>query len=345
MAYPPYVTAGFPGTAASNGGDYRNLFKKAYVDLIRTKVQVEDSVLQPTCMMEQLRGDPLYLDSYKSVTLTTRGIGQQYGAYTTGGDKLYKSMLTERRLIRPSFYEYAETFDPRHERAWMRAVQPDAQYSRNVMAAFNRQKDDTIIAAFDAAVSLDGEHVQGTTSIVTGAAGNQVWANDPRLLASANATGTLDLERVLLASRLLNQAGAQGRRYAVVSPQGLEQMLGEDKISSADYNAIRALMSGELNSFMGFEWYVTPRLGTTTIAAAKKPAAAATTGDQVTGYDAYFYTDQAMIFGMVNDVRIKFAELPNRGHALQVYHEFGLGAVRMDEKAIVKVSHFDSAYV
>ena len=339
MSYPTYTAGAFPGTAGATGGDYRNLFKKAYVDMIRTKVQVENSVLQDTCDREMLEGDPLYLDSYKTVTLTTRAINQQYGAYTTGGDKLYKSTLTERRLVRPSFYEFAELFDPRHEKAWLRAVRPDSQYARNVMAAFNRQKDSTIVTAFDAAVTLDGEHVTGSTGIVTGSAGNTIWYSDPRVdgALGGNTTGLLDLQRIIVAARLLNSAGAQGRRYAAIHPVGLEQLLTDTNITSADYNAIKLLMSGEINTFMGFEWRICPQIGTSTV----KATSGATTSGQTTGYGAYFYTENAMVFGMTNDVRVRFDEIPDRGYALQVYHEFGLGAVRMDESAIVRVQHID----
>ena len=336
MAYPSYNATAFPGTAGATGGDYRNLFKKAYVDLIRTKVQIEESVLQGTLQQETLQGDPLYLDSYKSVTLTTRDINQRYGAYTTGGDKLYKSTLTERRLVRPSFYEFAELFDPRHERAWLRAVRPDSSYARNVMAAFNRKKDDVIIASFDAAVTLEGEHVTGTVAITTGASGNTVWYSDPRAKnLGGNATGTIDLERIILASQLLNSYGAQGTRYAAIHPVGLQQLLTDSRITSADYNSIRLLMSGDIDTFMGFQWRVTPNLTTGTV---KFDAGSITS---TTGYNAYFYTENAGVFGMVNDVRVRFDEIPDRGYALQVYHEFGLGAVRMDENAIIRVQHID----
>lgn len=335
MGYPAFNATGWPGTAGATGGDYRNLFKKAYADMIRLKIQQEFSELQMTCDQEQLRGDPLYLDAYKSVTLTTRGINQQYGAYTTGGDKLYKSTLTERRPLVPTFYEYAELFDPRHERAWMRAVRPDSQYARNVMAAFNRQKDSTIITAFDATVTLGGEHDSSTVSPATGATGQTIWYNDARAtgLEGANTGGRMDLSRIIAAAQYLNGKGHRGQRYAVTNEQGLAQILSDATISSADYNSVRLLMSGEIDTFMGFKWLMTPEnSGTVT----GKAAAGGATGQC---YQSYFYTEDAMVFGMTNDVRIRFDEIPDRGYALQAYHEFGVGAVRMDESAIVRVQH------
>lgn len=338
MAYPSYSATAFPGTAGATGGDYRNLFKKAYADMIRLKIQQEFSELQMTCDQEQLRGDPLYLDSYKSVTLTQRAINQQYGAYTTGGDKLYKSMLTERRPLKPSFYEYSELFDPRHERAWMRAVRPDSQYARNVMAAFNRQKDSTIITAFDATVTLGGEHDSTTVSPATGATGQTIWYNDPRAtnLEGANTGGRMDLSRILAAGQYLNGKGHRGQRYAVINEVGLSQILSDATISSADYNSVRLLMAGEIDTFMGFQWFMTPENSATVTG--KFDAGSSTS---TTCYQAYFYTEDAMVFGMTNDVRIRFDEIPDRGYALQAYHEFGVGAVRMDESAIVRVQHID----
>lgn len=335
MAYPTYTAAAYPQAAAASTQGIRNLFKKAYVEFIRNKIQQDFSELEDTCSREDLRGDPLYLDAYKKISLTTRAIKQQYGAYTTGGDKLYGHTQTERRILKPSFYEFAEVFDPRHERAWMRAVTPDSSYTRNVMAAFNRQKDSTIATAFDSAVTLEGEQITGSAAIDTTTGGKTIHRNDPRLPASA-ATTSMTLEHVILASRLLNVEGHRGRRYASVHPVGLDMLLNDTNITSADYNSIRLLMRGEISSFMGFEWRVSPEIPTGTVSL----TAGVTTG-QTTGYGAYFYTEDAMVFGMTNDVRIRFDEIPQRGYALQAYHEFGVGAVRMDENAIVRVSHVD----
>jgi hypothetical protein len=339
MAYPSYNAGAYPQAAAASTQGIRNLFKKAYVEFVRNKIQQEFSDLQDTCGREELRGDPLYLDAYKKISLTTRAIKQQYGAYTTGGDKLYSHTQTERRILKPSFFEFAEVFDPRHEKAWMRAVSPDSSYTRNVMAAFNRKKDETIALAYDSAVTLEGEKVTGTAAVNATTSEKTIYLGDARLAAAGGVTtgGKLDLGSLILASRLLNQEGHRGRRFAAVHPLGLEMLLADTNITSADYNSIRLLMRGEIDSFMGFEWRISPEVPTITV----QPLSGSTTTDQETGYGAYFYTEDAMVFGMTNDVRIRFDEIPSRGYALQAYHEFGVGAVRMDENAIVRVMHVD----
>jgi hypothetical protein len=49
------------------------------------------------------------------------------------------------------------------------------------------------------------------------------------------------------------------------------------------------------------------------------------------------YTRSAMVFGMAQDMTVRFDELPERGYSLQCFHSLGLGAVRMDPKKIVRI--------
>lgn len=66
-----------------------------------------------------------------------------------------------------------------------------------------------------------------------------------------------NLDKLLRLGRLMNAAGVpmQGRHLAITA-RGLEQALLVSQFSSADYNGLRALQSGEINSFGGFLWHV-----------------------------------------------------------------------------------------
>jgi len=55
------------------------------------------------------------------------------------------------------------------------------------------------------------------------------------------------------------------------------------------------------------------------------------------GAYTYMYTRSAMVFGMAQDMTVRFDELPERGYSLQCFHSLGLGAVRMDPKKIVRI--------
>jgi hypothetical protein len=67
----------------------------------------------------------------------------------------------------------------------------------------------------------------------------------------------MTLAKVTDASKELNDKGVpQGDRHFAISAEALKDMLDQTGITSADYTSIRALMSGEINSFMGFEWHM-----------------------------------------------------------------------------------------
>ena len=65
----------------------------------------------------------------------------------------------------------------------------------------------------------------------------------------------LTLAKIVAASALLNAQGvdSDGRTFAH-SAKCLEGALNDTKFTSADYASMRALMSGGLSTFMGFDW-------------------------------------------------------------------------------------------
>ena len=70
-------------------------------------------------------------------------------------------------------------------------------------------------------------------------------------------TQALDLATITAAAKELNGVEAPMEdRFFVVHEGGLNQLLNDSTITSADYNSVRLLMSGEIDSFMGFKWKV-----------------------------------------------------------------------------------------
>jgi len=72
----------------------------------------------------------------------------------------------------------------------------------------------------------------------------------------ASASTGLTLAKIIQTSKELNDKGVpSGDRHFVTSAAGMEDMLGDSTITSADYNNVRALMSGDINTFMGFKFH------------------------------------------------------------------------------------------
>lgn len=71
---------------------------------------------------------------------------------------------------------------------------------------------------------------------------------------AAAATG-LTVAKLRAASAALNDRGVdQGERYIAHTAADLENLLGETEVTSSDFNTVKALVQGELNSFMGFQF-------------------------------------------------------------------------------------------
>ena len=360
MGYPTTGTS-WPGTPG-NDGNYVALFKQAYADTIRLKAQELESRLSDTCLFEALRGDPLNLDSFKEVTTTTRDRGQLFGMQTN--DKNYSETITERRALTPGFHEFAELFDPRDEPALLRSIRPDSNYLMNVAAAFSRLKDSTIVNAFDGSATVDGTGrvIESDIDIAFGGTGGGtstaancpagsvanfatalstrgLWASTVKTDDSTT-TATLKVADLVTAREVLEQNGAitpGDPVYIAIHPAVARHLLADQTLTSYDFNALRPLMSGEVTQFMGAEFRLTNQIPTNQqVTTGATTSAIVQTATGVGAY-TYMYTRSAMVFGMAQDMTVRFDELPERGYSLQRFHSLGLGAVRMDPKKIVRM--------
>lgn len=75
-------------------------------------------------------------------------------------------------------------------------------------------------------------------------------------IIAAGATG-LTFAKVLTTSRHMNDAGVPSSdRTFPVSAQGLEDLLAEEKLTSVDFQNVRALIDGTMSTSMGFTWKI-----------------------------------------------------------------------------------------
>lgn len=59
------------------------------------------------------------------------------------------------------------------------------------------------------------------------------------------------------AKKLLDAKGVPSdRRHFAISATAMEQLLGSTQATSTDYNAVRSLVNGEINSFVGFQFHM-----------------------------------------------------------------------------------------
>ncbi len=165
-------------------------------------------------------------DTYKFRTMG-KGMAVQRGASQTDVIPMDVShalqTATLENWVAP---EYTDIFDQAEVN-----FQERTELAQAIAGAITRREDQLIIDAMDASSSY-----AGTVGIGVGGA-----ATD------------LNPAKLRQASRMLNQKGVpQAGRKIVIGALQLEALLGNTEATSSDFNTVKALVNGEINSFVGF---------------------------------------------------------------------------------------------
>jgi len=147
-----------------------NLYKQVYTDLVRLQIQQYDSLLSDTLMQESIEGEVKSFDKYLKHDVSKLKTRTRFGEWGSTGNE-YGATDSERRLIEPQWFEYAELFDPRDEVGLLKAIAPDGMYLANIAAIFNQKKDLLILDALSKSVLVQTRTGNGITVNTTTAYG------------------------------------------------------------------------------------------------------------------------------------------------------------------------------
>ena len=197
---------------------------------------------------------------------------------------------------------------------------PKSKYPKIMVQALNRAKDDVIYAA-----------IRGTAR--TGG-GTQVLPSAQKI--AEGGTG-LTLAKLLTAKELLDAAeieadegqdmtgqGPTPSRVIACSSKQLTNLYGTTEIKNIDYNSVKALAEGQINTFLGFRFIRSERLaksGTTRYAVA--------------------WCKPAVALGIGKDIVTSIDTLPTKNYSVQVYARMSIGAVRLEDEGVVEIGCFE----
>ena len=253
----------------------------------------EESVVGKNAFFEQI-------DSTAAVLRTSRH-----------GDTPQIDTPHSRRRVSLASYEWGDLIDDSDKIRML--VDPTSAYARNAAAAMNRAMDDVIITAMNASASTG---VAGATSTALPSS---------QKTATSDQSDGLTIAKLLSAKKILdeNDIDPSRKRFIVCGPQQISDLLGTTSVTSADFNTVRALSTGEVNSFLGFEFIMSTRLNKD----------ATNTTDRL----VFAYTEDAIKLAIGKDIKANISERADKSYATQVYYCMDLGAVRMEEKAVVQI--------
>jgi hypothetical protein len=225
-----------------------------------------------------------------------------------------------KRWIRPLKYDCAKLVDEFDEQFLGEVVLPTSPIIQSHAAAYARTCDKIIIDA------LGGPASTGPTGIVQTqlSAGQKIGPNHVES-GTPGANLGLTIAKLRAAKFLFdsNEVDEEEERIMVVSAKQLQDLLRTVEATSADYNTVRALVDGNLNTFMGFKFRRSQQL----------PFQAPTTDIRL----CYAYVKSGIVLAerglkTMMDVRTDLS------HSLQIRSVASLAAVRMEEKKVVEIA-------
>ena len=221
-----------------------------------------------------------------------------------------------RRRVSLADYEWADLIDNADKVRLL--IDPTSSYAKAAAAAMGRAMDDVIIAALGG-TAFSGE--TGSTS-VTLPAGQKPYSASQ----GDTAAGGLSITKLLEAKKILDLADVDPsiQRYFVCGPTQISNLLGTTQITSSDFNTVKALAQGQVDSFLGFKFIVSNRL----------VFDATNTDDRL----CYAFTQDAIKLAVGQDVLARIDERADKSYSTQVYYAMSIGATRMEEEKVVQIA-------
>ena len=215
-----------------------------------------------------------------------------------------------RRRVSLKDYEWADLIDQNDKVRLL--IDPTSSYAKAAAYAMGRAMDDVIIAA---ALGNADTGVAGGTSV-------------PFLPANIIAVGAgtaakMTVVKLTTAKQKLDAGDVDPsiKRHIIVSPQEIADLLNTTEITSSDFNTVKALVHGEIDSFMGFKFHVSNRL----------------TKNAATNTQCIAFAEDGLLLGVGKDVTAKIDERADKSYSTQVYYCQTIGATRMEEAKVVSV--------
>lgn len=283
--------------------------------------QQKGSRLRNYVRKESLNGEEGFFDYYGPVTAQEK-VGRH-------SDTTYQETPHGRRRVTMNDYFWADLVDKEDK---LRLIHdPESQYAKAAMMAMGRKIDDIIISS---ALGTGYSGKEGATPIVV--------PDSQKIGAfSGGASSPLNVRTLRAVKKKFAQNEVDEPLYWVCAAEQIDNLLGETELTSSDFATVKALVNGEVNSFMGFEFIRLERLpvtsGATTFDAASGQVGVGGDAIAAGARRNFAFTQSGLLLALGDDVKGRIDELPQKHYSKQVYASMSMGATRLEESKLVEV--------
>ena len=278
-------------------------FVQQYSNNVQMLSQQMGSRLREAVDVESITGKNAYFDQVGS---TTAQIRTSRHANTPQIDTPHS-----RRRVSLADYEWADLIDDADKVRML--IDPTSSYAKAAAAAMGRSMDDVIITA------LGGTAYSGETG------GTSVALPSTQKFATSNQSDGLTVAKLLDAKKKMDLADVDPSipRYVVCGATQISDLLNTTEVKSSDFNTVKALAQGQIDSFLGFKFIMSNRLSFD----------ASNTDDRL----VFAFTKDAIKLAIGKDVTARISERDDKSYSTQVYYCMSIGATRMEEEKVVQI--------
>lgn len=200
---------------------------------------------------------------------------------------------------------------------------PTSVYPKLAVAALNRQKDDVILAAARGNARTNTGLVPLPTTQKIAVGGTSLTL--AKLLATKEILDSNEVDDD--ASMAADGQGAETTaRVFAVNAKMLTSLYGTTEIKSVDYNSVKALAAGQIDTFLGFKFVRSERLFRDATVSTRFGLA---------------WSRSCVGFGLGKDIMTSIDPLPTKNYSVQVYARESIAATRLEDEGVVEVGCFE----
>lgn len=202
---------------------------------------------------------------------------------------------------------------------------PNQGYAKVQVAALNRQKD-TLITNALGGVAATGQTGTGTSSFDS----NFLIAQDNHAYDEAGGTGDVGLTyyKILAGLAQLEQAngGIGDRVHGLFGAREKNTLIASTKTSSTLYvgsDEATAFRTGKINTLLGIQWHMLEDSLITVDAASDRLI--------------FIWLEDGMALDMNDDLSVKITERADKWYAFQIFTDWTMAAVRLDNSKVAQI--------
>jgi hypothetical protein len=296
----------------------------SFVDQFKANIlvlsQQKPAKLRGVCRMEDVTGDTMYVERIGPKDAQLRGARH-------GATPISDADHSRRKLSMADYIVPADIIDKPDKLKLL--IDPQSVYVQNQTYSLNRAIDDVIIAA------LFGAAYSGHTGATTV---NNYDVGECRLIESSgvivtagsdwsNTTETgLTIAKLLTCKELLDNAeiDEDRQRYFLTNPHNINQLLNTTEVKSSDFNTVKALAQGKIDTYLGFKFLQSTRLPVDdTDTGATKCAA---------------FVQDALVLAVAEEPSVSISVRNDLCDSIQVFSTLSIGCTRVEGPAVVGIT-------